>query len=265
MKLIWLSDLHLEFVGAVTQRAFREEIVSEKPDAILITGDISHSRLIEYHLGLLANFLPYPIYFVLGNHDFYLGDFAQVDALVEATCNRYPNLIHLGHDEIVPLAANTMLIGHRGWADGRAGVGSRSTIRLNDHQYITDLREPDPSTLFTRLNQLGDESAEYISKIAPKALQKAQNLIIATHVPPFIESSLYQNKPSGSDYAPHFVNVALGRAILEITRTHPDNIITVLCGHTHHRAFYTPTSNLKVEVAGAQYHNPQIASILTIP
>jgi Icc protein len=265
MKLIWVSDLHLEFVPTVQLRPFIEEIVAEAPDAILITGDISNARLIEYHLGLLSESLPCPAYFVLGNHDFYLGSFAEVDSLVATICARRRNLIQLGHGEVIPLGMETVLIGHRGWADGRAGTGSRSTVRLNDHQYITDLREPDPHQLFAILERLGDESADYISTIAPKALEKAQHLILATHVPPFVEASLFQNKPSGSDYAPHFVNLVLGRAILEIARKHPDKTITVLCGHTHHRAFYSPAPNLKVHVAGAEYRNPQIASVMTFP
>jgi Icc protein len=265
MKLIWLSDLHAEFVGAFPWRNFIHEMVGAKPDAVLITGDISNARLIEYHLGLLVEWLPCPIYFVLGNHDFYLGSFAQVDALVRDLGARHPNLVELGHGEIIPLGKDTALIGHRGWADGRAGIGSRSTVRLNDHRSIADLREPDPHRLFAILNRLGDESADYIRAVAPRALENARHLFIATHVPPFVEAALYENKPSEPGFAPHFVNLALGRAILEIAQRHPDKTFTVLCGHTHHRAVYSPASNLKVQVAGAEYRDPQIAAILTIP
>jgi predicted phosphohydrolase len=264
MKLIWLTDLHLEFLGASLVRIFIQEVVAEKPDAVLITGDISNSRLIEYHLGLLAEMLPCPVYFFLGNHDFYLGSFADVDALVDNICHRYPNLIQLGHGEIIQLGKDTALIGHRGWADGRAGIGSRSTVRLNDHQYITDLREPDTHRLFAMLNRMGDESANYIRSIAPEALENAKRLIIATHVPPFAEAALYENKPSEPNFAPHFVNLALGRAILKIAETHPDKNFMVLCGHTHHLALYSPVSNLKVEVAGAEYYHPSIAATLDI-
>jgi hypothetical protein len=55
----------------------------------------------------------------------------------------------------------------------------------------------------------------------------------------------------------------MGRAIQEIAEKHPDKIITVLCGHTHHKAVYSPVPNLKVQVAGAEYHHPQIAAVLT--
>jgi predicted phosphodiesterase len=94
MKLIWLSDIHLEFPTDKVVRTFIARVAGEKPEAILITGDISNAVRIEYHLGLLAT-LSCPIYFVLGNHDFYEGSFATVEATVEEACRKHPNLIHL--------------------------------------------------------------------------------------------------------------------------------------------------------------------------
>jgi len=265
MKLIWLSDIHLEFLGAVQARSFINEVVALKSDAVLITGDISNARLLEFHLGLLAELLPCPVYFVLGNHDFYLGSFVQIDSLVKTMCSRYPNLIELGHGELIRLGTDTVLIGHRGWADGRAGQGTRSRIRLNDSQYISDFRGLDAHQIFALMNELGDDSARYISEIMPKAYTESQNIIVATHVPPFTEAALYQNKPSDPAYAPHFVNVAMGRAILECAKAHRHQSIAMLCGHTHHRAVYSPLANLRVDVAGAEYNDPKVASVLTIP
>jgi Icc protein len=217
MKLVWLSDLHFEFLPENLVRAFLGQVIVEAPDVVVITGDISNGRMLQLHLELIAKLLPYPVYFELGNHDFYQSDFVQVNAVALEICALHSNLIELGHGEIIPLGKDTALVGHRGWADGRAGIGSRSNVRLNDHQYITDLRLPS-SELFSTLNLLGDQSADYIRTIVPKALEKAQNLFIATHVPPFPEASLYQNKPSDPNFAPHFVNVAMGRAILEMAK-----------------------------------------------
>jgi predicted MPP superfamily phosphohydrolase len=41
MKLIWLSDLHFEFLKGSDALAFIKSVAAEKPDAVLITGDIS--------------------------------------------------------------------------------------------------------------------------------------------------------------------------------------------------------------------------------
>jgi len=263
MKLIWISDPHLEFPTDKVVRAFIAKVAGEKADALLITGDISNARRIEYTLGLLAT-LACPIYFVLGNHDFYEGNFASVDAAVKAVCRQHPNLVHLGAGEIVRLTDETTLIGHRGWADGRAGLGATSTARLNDHLLIQNLVRTDPAELFAILNALGDQSADYIKATGAEALSGCERLIIATHVPPFLEASLYQGKPSEPAFAPHFVNLALGQALLELARPNPDKVIAVLCGHTHHLARYSPLSNLMIKVASAEYNRPVIAESILI-
>ena len=46
MKLLWLTDLHLEFVGTAPARIFIQEVVAEQPDAVLITGDISKAAIL---------------------------------------------------------------------------------------------------------------------------------------------------------------------------------------------------------------------------
>ena len=40
MKLIWLSDLHFEFLNGNDARPFISGVAAEKPEAVLITGDI---------------------------------------------------------------------------------------------------------------------------------------------------------------------------------------------------------------------------------
>jgi Icc protein len=263
MKLLWLSDIHLEFPTDKVVRTFIASVAKERPDAVLITGDISNALRIEYTLGLLAT-LPCPVYFILGNHDFYEGDFASVDATVKAACSQYRNLIHLGAEEIVRLTPETTLIGHRGWADGRAGLGAESTARLNDHFLIQNLVRSDSTELFTILNALGDQSAEYIKETGAKALSSCQRLIIATHVPPFLEAALYQGKSSEPAFAPHFVNLAMGEVLLEMARRNPGKMVTVLCGHTHHAASYAPLVNLTVNVAGAKYNEPKITETIML-
>ena len=118
VKLIWLSDIHFEFPTIEVVRGFISDVADTKPDAVLITADISNALRIEYHSAQLSN-LPCKVHFALGNHDFYEGDFASVDATVDNMCESYSGLVHLGHGEIVRLTEATSLIGHRGWADVR--------------------------------------------------------------------------------------------------------------------------------------------------
>jgi len=263
MKLAWLSDIHLEFLKRPKAEAFLDEVREARADGLLLTGDISTAKQIKTHLLILAR-LEIPIYFLLGNHDFYHGSFAWVDATVSDLCALHANLVHLGSGEIIQLSKSTVLIGHRGWADGRAGLGSRTNVCLNDQLLIGDFMGKSPQETFSLLQKLGDDSVAYMQEILPKAFAAADTVIVATHVPPFPECSLFQNAPSDPEHAPHFVNLALGQALLLAAAKFPAKKIHVYCGHTHHIAHYSPLPNLTVQVAGAEYDHPKIAEIIAI-
>ena len=83
MQLAWTSDLHLVFLrpsatGAGGLLSWLEGLAREPFDALAISGDISEAPSLREHLGLLESYVRRPIYFVLGNHDFYRGSFEQV-------------------------------------------------------------------------------------------------------------------------------------------------------------------------------------------
>ena len=263
MKLAWISDPHLEFLSHGSGQAFIRYLAAHAPDAFVITGDLSNAVNLGKHLSLFAT-LQAPVYFVLGNHDFYEGSFASVDEVARKACRKHPNLVHLGHGEIIHLTNRTSLIGHRGWADGRAGIGDRSKTRLNDHLLIENLTDREPEVLFAILNALGDQSADYIRLKAEAALPGCERLLIATHVPPFSQAALYQGKPSGPEFAPHFVNVAMGDVLLDLALRHPDKNLTVLSGHTHHAARFSPLANLNVKVSESRYGHPAITEVLSL-
>ena len=260
MKLAWISDPHLECLAHSSGQAFVRYLAAHALDAFVITGDLSNAVNLGYHLSLFAS-LEVPVYFVLGNHDFYQGSFASVDEVARKACRKHSNLVHLGHGEIIRLTNRTSLIGHRGWSDGRAGVGARSNTRLNDHLLIENLKDREPEVLFAILNALGDQSADYMRTKAEEALLGCRQLLIATHVPPFPQAALYQEKPSGPEFAPHFVNVAMGGVLLKLAQHYPDKNLTVLAGHTHHAAYYSPRPNLVVKVAAGRYGHPAIAEV----
>ncbi len=134
----------------------------------------------------------------------------------------------------------------------------------NDHLLIENLTAREPEVLFGILNALGDQSADYVRTKAEEALPGCQQLLIATHVPPFPQAALYQEKPSGPEFAPHFVNVAMGSVLLDLAQGQPDKKLTVLAGHTHHAAYYSPRPNLVVKVADGRYGHPAIAEVLTL-
>ena len=81
-----------------------------------------------------------PIYFVLGNHDFYRGSVAGTRSAVAEIVHGSQNLVYLTQAGVVELTPHTALVGHDGWADGRLGDLDGSDVILNDFLLIDELK-----------------------------------------------------------------------------------------------------------------------------
>src|SRR5215470_10761072 len=78
MRLAWGTDVHLNFVDDEGRAAFAEAIRAGRPDAVALTGDIAEGPSLAETLEFLDGRLGLPLYFVLGNHDFYRSSIAAV-------------------------------------------------------------------------------------------------------------------------------------------------------------------------------------------
>jgi Icc protein len=260
-SLGWASDLHFDFAHETRRAEFVESIKRRKLDALLVTGDIATSRRFSGALTLLES-LGLPVYFCSGNHDFYASSFARVDAELGMMCQRSPNLTRLGDGEIIDLGCRTVLVGHGGWGDGRAGLGAATSFKSNDSWLIKELAKLPVDQLFEKLRALGEASAHYFCRILPKALEQADHVLVTTHVPPYVEACRHGGQPCSDEHLPYYCNVVLGKTLRSIASIHRDKRITVLCGHTHEACCYEAAPNLSVQVAGAQPGHPRIEAVL---
>ena len=265
-RLAWLTDLHLNFVTASHVERLCRSVAESGADAVLLTGDIGEAHDVEPLLEALDAGLGMPLYFVLGNHDFYGGGIARVRAGIQALCARSPRLIYLTQAEVVALTGETGLIGHDGWADGRLGDYDRSEVLLNDYRLIEELAGLDKEARLGRLHALGDEAAAHLRALLPEALgRRFRRLIVLTHVPPFREACWHRGRISDDDWAPHFACRAVGEVLREAMAAHVECEMTVLCGHTHSPGEAQVLSNLRVLTGGAEYGRPEVQRVLTVP
>jgi predicted MPP superfamily phosphohydrolase len=121
MRLAWLTDIHLNFVDAVNRRHFLETIESQA-DSFAISGDIAESPSIIGVLTEMKEILQKPIYFVLGNHDFYRGSIEKTRGEVAKLAEQCELLTYLTATGVVELSRQTALVGHDGWADAPASA-----------------------------------------------------------------------------------------------------------------------------------------------
>ncbi len=253
--LLWVTDLHLENLSPNQFATFLKDLKSHASKVLLITGDLSLSQLVERHLIELSTALPEKkICFTLGNHDYFGGSIDKIDVRINRLCKGSKNLTHLDGNQIIPLSVDTCLVGHRGWADGRAGLGRRSWARNADFWMIAELRGSRQAA-FKKIAALGDESAETFRNILPKALSRYRRVVVATHVPPFRQGLRFGERKCEPCRYPHFVNIAAGMAIGGIAKKFPQKKIHVLAGHTHTPHAATILSNLTVEVGAPRTLN----------
>jgi predicted phosphohydrolase len=261
MKAAWLTDIHLDFLDAPAVTHFAHQVRDASADIVLISGDIAQAPSIARHLSNLASEVMRPIYFVLGNHDFYHGSVVDVRMRVSALSAQSSGLHWLNDAGVVRLTPRTCLVGHDGWGDGSLGDFHGSRVRLNDFFLIEELAGLRRTELLARLNTLGDEAAEHFRCVLPEALEEAEHVVVLTHVPPFLESAWHDGRYCDVDWLPFFSCQAVGRVLAEFMGRHTTRRMTVLCGHTHGGGTSQILPNLVTVTGPAQYGRPVIQNL----
>ncbi len=261
MRVAWLTDLHLNFVGHLQVSRLANAIRAQAPDAVVISGDIGEARTVGWYLKTLEQKLKRPIYFVLGNHDFYMGAVDDVRASIDQLAGKSEWLKWLNTAGVVELGPDTALVGHDSWADGRCGDYEQSSVILNDFALIYDLAGLSKAERLAKLNALGDEAADHFRAVLPRAFETYHHVILITHVPPFKEATWNEGQLSDDNFLPFFACKAVGDVLVEIMHVYPHRQLTVLCGHTHGRGEAQILDNLLVLTGGAEYGKPEVQQV----
>lgn len=260
----WWTDPHFELLSQVERRQVLRAWSESPADCAIVTGDISHGSTTVGWLRRLAEAFARPIYFVLGNHDFYGTSIARQRAAARQLCGELENLVYLTLSGVVSLSPATALVGHDGWGDMREGDWQHTSIRPPDFDEIEELKEVvhDRSALQARLRQLGDEAAEHLGRVLPQALAGYEQVVVATHVPPFREASWYEGENSGEVWLPYFCCRAVGDVLRAEAERYPERQLSVLCGHCHGTGEAQICENLRVLTGGAEPCSPQVQRLI---
>lgn len=262
MQLDWITDPHLDHLKNPRDLIkFMDLLHNRSSEALLITGDLAESDSIYDFLGLLIGAYQRPIYFVLGNHDYYGNEIAETKQAVRGVCRDVPEglLNWLTEAEPIWLNETTVLIGHDGFYDGQCGLGSQTDLGMRDFTAhgIPDLARAlalGTPSLFKAILSLAVEATAWLEAQLVRVLQSnPQRVLLATHVPPFHEASYFRGKPSDARSAPYYVNKILGDMLRIFTANHPQVTFEVYAGHTHSKRCVPITSNLNVYVGTARY------------
>jgi len=260
----WATDIHLDWVEAAEREEFFGAVLGSGADAVVLSGDIAEGANTALYLDAMAREFQRPVYFVLGNHDFYGGSLDRVRRRITRLAADSEFLHYLPASGVVELTPTTALIGHEGWGDARLGDYENSRVFLTDFVAIEDLAEVyrDRGALRRRLNELGGVAARFIAARLTEALTRYPQVVLVTHVPPFREAAWYHGQFSSDDWLPFFSCQATGEVLREAMQDCPDRQLLVLCGHTHGRGESQILDNLRVLTGGGDNSGPIVQQIL---
>lgn len=250
-KYLWFTDTHLPSVSIFNKLKFLFHLRKEKPEGIFLTGDISNGLFLKIDLKLIRRFANCPIYFILGNHDYY---FSSFDSIHNKIKHIDPDIIWLRESGVVELNKTTALIGVEGWYDGFYGDPSTITLSTSiDRLWISEMRNLNKNEILKFVRKKANEDAKIIINNLQNALDAGyETIYLLTHFPPWAEATRDLGKCLENFWLPYNVNSTLGFALEKIMKD-KSATLHVLAGHVHEDKFIQVSSNIFCKVNKAKF------------
>jgi predicted phosphohydrolase len=273
-RYAWATDVHLDFVCSNpqnpqnTQRlvAFAQQLTAGDPTGILLSGDLSVARLLVFHLSVLERVVQRPIYFVLGNHDYYGANVDDVRKQMKELSNLSPFLRYMPTMPYYALTPTTAVVGHDGWYDALIGDWQGSNFVMTDWKAIGDFKpvSGNKATIVELARKLAFDGVTHVHNGIKQATRYHKHIIVLTHFPPFRESHVHEGRVGDNNAQPWYTSKMMGDMLLDASRAFPQHTFQVLCGHTHGRWEGKVTGNLQVNVGGAEYDRPAVQGLVEV-
>lgn len=259
-KYLCYSDTHFNFTFPWTRYDFINKIKEENPAGLILSGDISCGLTIHDMLVFLAKKLEYiPIYYVLGNHDYYSTSIGSITNSLQNLHVKYPNLLWLTKQDIIPLNDKVALIGDDGWYDVR--LGNPIYLHYNlDWIMISEFRKL--SSFEEKIQygrRLAEESTERLKIKLERALREYQTVYIITHMPPYEEACRGKGTDTEEFWLSYNVNFTMGKMIENVMNNRDTQNVVVIAGHSHVPAIVQVAHNIECLVQSGKYYGSPIA------
>jgi len=251
MNLIWVTDPHFNMLAPGGAQQFGTGLHG---DAVVVTGDIGESPSFAGYLQELAKGFGGPVYYVLGNHDYYRGTIERTETIAK---NLHGGDLHWLRIEDIVLNKDTVLVGTAGWYDCRLGDPSR--LDMSDFIQILDFFGKSRDEIIRTSEFLAELHANELRGRLEDNSKKYSKVIIACHIPPFPNT-----RDRDMAWDPWFTSMALGNMLAEVAEDYPEVNYTVLCGHRHRAYTYQHGHNLRIWCGEAEYGAPGVSGILDI-
>lgn len=235
----------------------------------------THKKIV-YHLSILEKYVQRPIYYTAGNHDYYGGSIESVRKQLKELSGISPYIKYLSEMQYVSLTKNTGLVGHDGWYDVMNG-NIESRFLMYDWAYIHDFipHSGGPKfigngnllnrgSIIALARKLAHESVIHVQLGIKAALRQHKNIIILTHIPPFVEAHQFQGKKGDDNASPYYTSKLMGLMLKDVAAANPNVKFSVYCGHTHGKWSGNILPNLVCNVGESEYNVPMIQRVVDV-
>jgi len=179
MRILLISDLHLDFFDCYSAERFIKSFRANKADVVAFAGDLSGYEFLKDAIKILCEHFA-EIIFVPGNHEFYMAPTKEsVFELLENAQIKFPNFKFLYNS--IYKKGKIRFLGTTLWFP-ETPQSLHNTFRINDFNYINDFE-----------NWVYDEN-DLAMKFLNQNLQRG-DFVITHHLPSW-KSVDYQYKDS---------------------------------------------------------------------
>jgi len=258
IRVLLSADLHYHVRSRPVLERFAQQIQRERPDCLVLAGDIGHPLAnFQRALSLFAG-LSCPKLALAGNHDVWSGDHASQllwDRLLEQAARQAGffwldrETFHLG---------SLGICGTLGWYDYSARDLS---VPLLPRDYYINKGMFNNDGNYVDWDATDEEFAAQELQAFAARLDKLcrdptiTQILVATHVPPFAENLEYRPDDLAWSFGnAYFGNLTLGRAIVRCPK-----VTHVVSGHTHRGGVWSiavPHGIVESHVVGSDYGRP---------
>lgn len=253
--IIWLTDLHFNFIPSFKSEDFLYLLQHKKPEGIIISGDIAANNRTFYYLNLIKSYVNAPIYFVLGNHDFYGSSFEDMK---KNASNLGEGFHYLTNEDVLELNPMVGLVGDDGWYDARWRDPITNIVFLADFLRINNFFFLSQQEKLALCREMALVSVQNVRKKLSKAFKKYDKVYFVTHFPPWPDNSSIFS----TFWRPYNSSKIMADMLLDLMKDLNNKDLIILSGHNHKYRDERITSNIRLKTGGVRVLFPKIHEVI---
>jgi predicted phosphodiesterase len=219
------SDLHVEFFQDLDEKI----IIEPSAPYLALVGDIgipskcTYRRLLERESPKFKH-----IFVVAGNHEYYQGEYNEVQDLLKKTCSKFPNVTFLQKGSVWLPECGVRILGTTLWSHVPPEYSNDVSKALNDYNYIRLL---EPGAHKARKITVSDVNSWHADELAwlqeeiQKAKDAGEKVVVLTHHAPSVNGTSHPRHKGST------INSAFSTDLEYLMGEH---VKSWVFGHTHY-------------------------------